>query len=67
MTVNPDKFKSIRTAKNRPEERTTIEFPNGTDIESSIEDSINILVMHLDNYLHFNLDINIFINLLPTN
>ena len=56
MIVNPDKFKSIILTKNKSDDIPT-GFSNGTDIVS-IEKSVKLLGIHLDNRLNFNLHIN---------
>ena len=56
MIVNPDKFKSIILTKNKSDDIPT-GFSIGTDIVS-IEKSVKLLGIHLDNRLNFNLHIN---------
>ena len=56
MIVNPDKFKSIILTKNKSDDIPT-GFSIGTDIVS-IEKSVKLLGIHLDNRLNFNLYIN---------
>ena len=54
--LNPDKFKSIILTKNKSDDIPT-EFSIGTDIVS-IEKSVKLSGIHLDNRLNFNLHIN---------
>ena len=56
MIVNPDKFKSIILTKKKSY-YTPTGFSIGTDI-ASIERSLKLLGIHLDNRLNFNLHIN---------
>ena len=54
--LNPGKFKSIILTKNKSDDIPT-EFSIGTDIVS-IEKSVKLSGIHLDNRLNFNLHIN---------
>ena len=54
--VNPDKFKSVILTKNKSDDVPT-GLSIGTDIVS-IEKSVKLLGIHLDNRLNFNLHIN---------
>ena len=56
MIVNPDKFKSVILTKNKSDDVPT-GLSIGTDIVS-IEKSVKLLGIHLDNRLNFNLHIN---------
>ena len=55
MIVNPDKFKSTILTKNKSDDIPT-GFSIGTDIVS-IEKSVKLLGIHLDNRLNFSLHI----------
>ena len=56
MIINPNKFKSIILSKNKSDDIAT-GFSISTEI-ASIEKSVKLLGIHLDNHLNFNLYIN---------
>ena len=56
MIINPNKFKSIILSKNKSDDIAT-GFSISTEI-ASIEKSVKLLGIHLDNHLNFNTYIN---------